>query len=196
MFGYPKDVTLNDGTSVLLDVKQVEDLDESARFFAKMHPEDSLYLRRDVSKREILEERANELRDGRAFRLAAFIGNEMIGEASLYHPIYGWTQHVAEMRVLVPGKFQGNGLGKILIQEIFCNAVRLKYAVIEAYIIQEQQKVIAMLKRMGFKEIGVLKNHALDVKNRKHHVVIMTFNVDAMWKDLSDYYHSFEIYKT
>ena len=196
MSEYPKTVNLKDGESVLLDIKKAEDLEQSARFFSKMHPEDRVYLRRDVSKREILEERSHELQDGRAFRLAAFIDDEMIGEASLYRPLYGWTQHVAEMRVLVPREFQNRGLGKLLVQEIFCNAVRLKYSTIEAYVIQEEIKVNAMLKRMGFKEIGVLKNHALDVNNEKHHVVIMTFNVEAMWKDLSDYYHSFEIYKT
>jgi RimJ/RimL family protein N-acetyltransferase len=196
MAEYPKTVKLKDELKVSIDVKRKEDIEQSRQFFTLMPPEDRLYLRRDVTSQEVLEERARELDDGRAFRLAAYLNEEMIGEASLYRPLYGWTRHVSEMRVVVARQHQGKGLGKALVKEIFCNAIRLKYSVIEANVIEKDTRVLAMLEKIGFRREGVLKNQAMDFYGKKHNIIIMTFNVDDMWKDLSEYYHSFEIYKT
>jgi len=193
---YPKTVTLKDGLKVHIDVKRKENIEQSRTFFTNMPPEDRLYLRRDVTSQEVLEERVRELEDGRAFRLATYVNDEMIGEATLYRPLYGWTRHVAEMRVVVARQHQNKGLGKTLIREIFCNAVRLKYSIVEANVIEEDTKVQVLLERIGFRREGVLRNQAMDFYGKKHNIVVMSFNVEDMWKDLSEYYHSFEIYKT
>ncbi|MBN2431280.1 MAG: GNAT family N-acetyltransferase [Acidobacteria bacterium] len=196
MSEYPKTVTLKDGLKVLMDVKRQENIEQSRIFFTSMPPEDRLYLRRDVTSQKVLEERARELADGRAFRLATYVNDEMIGEANLDRPLYGWTRHVAEMRVVVARQHQGKGVGKALIREIFSNAVRLKYTIVEANVIEEDTKVLDLLERIGFHREGVLRNQAMDFYGKKHNIVVMSFNVDDMWKDLSEYYHSFEIYKT
>jgi len=193
---YPKTVKLRDDTSIIFDIKRSEDMEQARRFFSRLTPEDRLHLRRDVTRQEVLEERARELADGRAFRLAALVGHEMVAEASIYRSLYGWSSHVGEVRVVVAHDYQGIGLGRYITKEIFLNALCLNYSILEGYIVEKDTAIIKIFEKLGFTNAGVLLNHAIDLNNEKHNLVIMKFDVDRMWRDLTDYYHSFEIYKT
>lgn len=187
---YPLNVVLNDGREITVVVKERENIDEMALFFSSLAPEDRLFLRRDVTQKEVLEERARELEAGSVFRLAAYDGERFIGEASLYRRPYSWNHHVGEMRMIIARDFQRAGVGSVLARELFLNAVGLNYRIIEAMMLTDDSAAIRCVEKLGFKEACVLKGYATDIRGAKRDLLLMTFSTDDMWDQLRDVYDS------
>jgi hypothetical protein len=116
---YPKTVCLNDGTEVLLRPIQQDDLDRSHRFFLTLPEEDRLHLKIDVTDRESVAIRMEPSDALDHWRLVALSGDEIIGDATLDQPRYGWRQHTAEIRCNIAHPFQSRGLGSIMLRELF-----------------------------------------------------------------------------
>lgn len=190
---YPLNVALNDGRNITVVVKERENIDEMAKFFSSLAPEDRLFLRRDVTQREVLEERARELESGAVFRLAAYDGERIIGEASLYRRPYSWNHHVGEMRIIIARDFQRAGVGSVLARELFLNAVSLNYRIVEAFMLTDDSAALRCVEKLGFKEECILKGHATDIRGAKRDLVVMTFSTDEMWDQLREVYDSLDL---
>lgn len=192
MSEYPKSLTLKDGRTVTVVAEQRQDLEEARRFFSRLPEEDRLFLGRDLTCEEGLDARERALRDGRVFRLAVHAGGELVGEATLHHPLYGWTRHVAEMQVVVAPEYRQYGLGRLLTRELFHTAIRLHYSILDAYVLEENTALIHLVEHLGFHHQGVLRNHAIDLEGRRHHLAILSFDAESMWQELREAFRTEE----
>jgi hypothetical protein len=82
--GYPETVRLQTGTTVTLKPMVKEDADRLYAFFARAPREDRLFLRDDVSKREVIEAWARELDYDKVLPLLAVVGDNIVGDATLH----------------------------------------------------------------------------------------------------------------
>ena len=78
-----KDVTLKDGTAVHIREMTPDDVDRSLRFFLTLPQEDRIYLRRDVTDREVIVQRIREIRSGAVRRIVATLGDGIVADGSL-----------------------------------------------------------------------------------------------------------------
>jgi len=79
-----KEVVLKDGSKVSLGFLVKEDFELSLDFFRKMPDGERLFLRRDVTKREILQERITEVEAGYSTVIAAADAERIVGDALLF----------------------------------------------------------------------------------------------------------------
>ena len=177
MSSYPKTIELKDGTSILVRPMTDRDLDRSFDFFRRLPEEDRLFLRVDVTNREVLERRMHP--DGwdeeSCFRIVAEEGGEIIADATLCRPKHGWTSHTATLRYIIDRGFRHKGLASILVRELFVAAVREGVEKAEVEIMEDNVGAIKSVEKLGFKREGVLKDFVTDIKGRKHNLVILSY---------------------
>ena len=94
--------------------------------FARALPEhDLLFLRRDISQEPAIDDWISELKSGEIVTILAVEGGRIVGYATIHRSLLRWTAHVAELRVMVAESARGLGLGRVLTQEAFANALAM-----------------------------------------------------------------------
>ena len=82
--GYPKKVRLQSGTSVTIRPMVKEDADKLYAFFSRVPREDRLFLRDDVSIRDVIDSWTQELDYEKVLPLVAEVGGNIVGDATLH----------------------------------------------------------------------------------------------------------------
>lgn len=179
MASYPKEFKLKDGSNITIRPMTDLDLQKSFEFFKKMHPEDRLFLRTDVTKKDVVARRVNP--DGcdreTCIRLVVEKDGEIIADATLCRPKHGWTCHTGRMRYIISKDYQRKGLGTILARELFVAAVRENIEKIEVEIMEDNIAAIKSVERLGFLREGLLREFVTDINGDKHNLVIMSYFV-------------------
>ena len=183
---YPKTFHLKDGTSVELRLMTKDDFDGLLAFFRELPEDDRMFLKEDVTEPSVIQTWIRRLDYDSVIPILAFIGDEVVGDATLHMQSHGWMRHVGEIRLVVSRNHQRKGIGTLLARELFYNAVRRGLSKIEALAIEDQIGAIKSLERLGFKQEGLLQDYVLDMKGRKHNLVILTHNADELWKRMED----------
>jgi RimJ/RimL family protein N-acetyltransferase len=183
---YPKTVCLNDGTEVLLRPIQQDDLDRSHRFFLTLPEEDRLHLKIDVTDRESVAIRMEPSDALDHWRLVALSGDEIIGDATLDQPRYGWRQHTAEIRCNIAHPFQSRGLGSIMLRELFQEATRRGVEKLYAMVTEAQHAAIRILESLGFQREATLQDHRHTLHGELEDVVVMTVSIADVWRRMED----------
>ncbi len=173
MAGFFKEPTLRDGRVLGLKYTGREDFEPSLEFFRSLPVEERLYLRRDVTKREIVEERIAEIEKDLATGIVAVVDERIVGDALLFVMPHGWSRHTGEVRLLVDPDYRGHGLGTILAREIFILAVKKDLKKLESCVMETQEGAKRMLERLGFVQEGVLEGFVNDLKGREHDLILM-----------------------
>jgi RimJ/RimL family protein N-acetyltransferase len=179
MSSYPKTFNLKDGNEVFVRELTPDDLERSFTFFNKLPLEDRLFLRVDVTKREVVERRMKQEGCDRevCYRLVAEKSDEIIADATLCIPAHGWSTHTATIRFIVAKDLRNKGLASILVRELFVAAVKRGIEKIEVEVIEDNAAGIRSVQKLGFKQEGMLREFVKDVKGRNHNLVIMSYFV-------------------
>ena len=118
-----KTIHLKDGTGVMIRDLRDDDVERSLAFFQALPPADRIYLRNDVTRREVIEERIRKMSTGKILRLVAISdGDQIVADGSLESEGYAWKDHVAELRLIVAAAFQRKSLGMLLARELYLQA--------------------------------------------------------------------------
>src|SRR5437868_6368995 len=88
---YPRRLTLKGRKAVQVRPMTFEDADALHRFFCGIPEEDLLFLRRDVTDRDVIEAWATDVAMGRTVTLLAEREGKIVGEASVHHSHVPWT---------------------------------------------------------------------------------------------------------
>lgn len=171
--GLHKELTLSDGRTVVLRETVRDDFEMSIAFFRRLPEKERLYLRRDVTKRQIIEERYDEMEKGLSLGIVAVAGERIVGDGLLYSVPYGWSRAAGELRLVIDTEYRGCGLGTIMAREIFILAVKKDLRKLECCVMETQQGQKRMLEKLGFVEEGVLKEFATDLRGRPHDLILM-----------------------
>jgi len=176
--GYPKTARLLTGTTVTLRPMVKEDAGKLYAFFARVPHEDRIFLRDDLSKREVIEAWARELDYEKVLPLLALVGDNIVGDATLHRRKAGWTSHVGKVRVVIEKDYRGKGLGTALLEELISFAKRAGLELLVAEGVMEYQKeALAALKPLGFETGAVLYNYMKDQGGKEHNLVVMVKNL-------------------
>jgi N-acetylglutamate synthase-like GNAT family acetyltransferase len=108
-----------------IEMRSPESADADAiQAFAKDLPgHDLLYLRRDITKRPVVEAWLAGVADGSVQSLLAVSSGKIVGTSALVLDKKPWPPHVGEIGVLVGDAARGKGVGCLLIQETFALAL-------------------------------------------------------------------------
>lgn len=184
---YPKNFRTKDNLEITLRQMVKDDEPELIKFFQKLPETDRMYLRDDVSKPETIKKWVKNLNYERVFPVLAFLGEQIIGDATLHRENFGWKQHIGEIRIVIAPDFRKKGIGIILAREIYYLALKIGLKKLIAEMMADQIDAIKVFDRLGFVQEAVLSEHVIDAKGKLHNLVIMTNNVEALWQKIKDY---------
>ena len=175
---------LKDGSEILIREMRKDDIDRSLAFFRALPGEDRAYLRRDVTNREIVGRRIQELKSSRIMRLVAVVDEQIVADGSLELEAQGWEEHLAEIRLIVARPFQRRGLGTLMARELYLLAAGKKVEEIIVKIMGPQVGVQDIFKRLGFRPETVLHDYVRDVGGTKQDLIVMRCNLEELWQKL------------
>jgi L-amino acid N-acyltransferase YncA len=156
--------------------------------FAQALPEhDLLFLRRDITKPEALEPWLRGLQRGTITTIVAEADGAVQGYSSLDRGEVDWSPHVAELRVLVAPDLRGKGLGRLLIQEAFAQALSMGIEKITAQMTLDQKAAISSFEELGFRPEALLRDQVKSRTGEKHDLVILSHDVARFGEQLTAY---------
>jgi RimJ/RimL family protein N-acetyltransferase len=184
---YPRRLTLKGRKAVQVRPMAYEDADALHRFFTGIPEEDLLFLRRDVTDRDVIESWAEGVAADNTFTLLAERGGTVVGEASIHRSQVPWTAHVGEIRVVVDAEHRSLGLGTALVQAIFLEALRRGIEKIVAEMTPDQKGAINVFQKLGFRVEGLFRDHVRDRRGEKHDLVVMAHEVHDAGEQLAQW---------
>ena len=192
-----KTVHLKDGSEVLIRDLREDDVERSLDFFCGLPAADRIYLRNDVTKREVIEERIRCLRTGKCFRLVAVDSEgRIVADGSLESAGYAWRDHAAELRLIVATSYQRKSLGMLLARELYLHAASKGVEEIVANVMAPQKAARKIVERLGFKKQAVLKHFVKDTEGRKHDMIIMRCKLQDVLDELEAYVERYDWQRT
>lgn len=156
--------------------------------FARKLPEhDLLFLRRDITQDAALDDWLGEIATGEITTVLAFEGSDVVGYATIQRSQLRWTAHVAELRVLVAESMRGHGLGRLLTQEAFANALGLGIEKMVAQMTLDQKGAISTFEGLGFRPEALLRDQVKDRDGNKHDMLVLSHDVARFESQRSAY---------
>ncbi|MFQ5605132.1 MAG: GNAT family N-acetyltransferase [bacterium] len=193
MAEYPKIVTLKDNSELTLRLMVKEDLDALLEFYRSIPEENRQFLRIDVTDRKKVERRFGNLDYVHVYPILAFDENKIIGIATIFKAEMGWKRHLGEVRVLIVPNYRRNGLGTILVRELFFYALKAKIHKLQAEMVEAQESAITAFERFGFRKEATLRKHVTDTHGKRENLIIMTLDIEDYWYLMEDHIGDFDI---
>ncbi len=182
---YPASGTVG-GKRVTLRLMDADDGDAVLAFARGLPEHDLLFLRRDITQPEQVETWVQRIETGVATSLLVLDGDEGIaGYATVDRNDLPWSQHVAELRVLVGPALRGRGIGRLLTEEAFRIALGMGVDKIIGQMTVDQHEAIAVFRSLGFQPEALLRDHVKDRAGEKHDLVILSHDVAAAQRTMA-----------
>ena len=182
-----KKVKLKDGSEVLIRQLREDDINRSFAFFRALPEEDRAYLRVDVTKRDVVEERIRAMESGKTLRLVAVIDDQIVADGALELAAHGWTKHVAELRLIVARPYQHKGLGMLMARELYGLAATNKVEEVIVEMMRPQVAAMTIFKSLGFHQEAILPDYVRDIRGKKQDLVLMRCDLESLWQALEDH---------
>jgi L-amino acid N-acyltransferase YncA len=176
---YPIQFGARDGKQVTIRLMEPSDIDKISEFANRLPADDLLFLRMDITDRNVVQQWIENIKNGTTVTLLAEIDGELAAYASLHQDQARWTRRVGEMRINASPRFRGYGLGKRLTAELFDLARSLGLKKITAQMTPDQSAARAAFERLGFQVEAVLTDWVEDRNGRPRDLLIMTHEVDG-----------------
>ncbi|MFT3800369.1 MAG: GNAT family protein [Burkholderiaceae bacterium] len=183
---YPREVA-GDGATVELRLLAAGDADALKAFIATLSDHDLLFLTRDITHPKVIEAWVEAAADGRVKSLLAWQDGKVVGCTALVTHQLSWSSHVGEIRVLLAPALRGKGLGRVLIQECFAQALELGLAKLCVQMTTDQHAAIAGFEGIGFRAEAVFRNHVRDRQGRQHDLAVLSHDVAEVQSRMEAY---------
>ena len=182
----PRDAEFDGGH---IHLRMMRPGDEAAVLaFARAIPaHDLLFLRRDITQLDVVEDWLRDIESGDALTILAKRNGTVIGYGTIHRDSLSWSAHVAELRVLVSAEFRGKGLGRLLTQEAFKSALASGIEKMVARMTLDQKGAIATFESLGFRPEALLKDHVKDRDGELHDLIMMSHRVSDFQRTLETY---------
>jgi L-amino acid N-acyltransferase YncA len=171
---YPKTVTLEDGTQIILRPLLKDDEPALLEYFLNLPPEDRLCLKEDVTDPKVIENWIYELDYDNVLPLIATHNGRIVGDATLHFSPIGWTKHQGELRLTTDPRYRVKGLGTLLVQNLIDIATHLGLEQLSVEIPPMLDKAFYLFEKMGFKEVANLQGFVRDMEGNESDLVLMT----------------------
>ncbi len=179
--GFPQHLTLRDGAAIVIRPLDATDAPAVLKFYRSLPEEDRLFLRDDVTKPEWLRRFVGRVESGEVVSLIAERDGKVVGEATLYRALHGWTVHVAELRVAIAPTMRRSGLGTALAHELVRLATRMGVEKMMIQVVENQVGARKMFRKLGFKQEAVLRGHVKDIHGMKRDLIVGANDISHIW---------------
>jgi L-amino acid N-acyltransferase YncA len=179
--GFPQTVSLRDGTPVTVRPLAAADAKGLLEFYRSLPEEDRLFLKDDVTKPDWSRRFVAAVESGEVVSLVAERGGKVVAEATLYHPLHGWSRHVGEIRVSVAPTLRRDGLGTTLARELVKVATRTGVEKMVIEVVENQVGARKMFRKLGFRQEAVLHGHVKDITGAKRNLILASSDVSHIW---------------
>lgn len=180
----PRDVSLSDGTPLRLRLLTSSDKDALLGFTRTLSDHDKLFLRTDVTNPGVIDGWLDNIEQGRTVTVAAEREGAVVGYGSLHFSNTPWSQHVGELRVVIGESVRGKGLGRVLTEAIFAQALSRGIEKMVAQMTVDQRGAIATFEELGFKPEALLRDHVRDQRGDKHDLLVYSHDVRTFQSQL------------
>ena len=175
------------GVDVTLAYMSSLDAEPVLRFAKGLEEHDLLFLRRDITQLDVVEDWLRDIESGDALTILAKRGATVVGYGTIHRDSLSWSAHVAELRVLVAADYRGKGLGRLLTQEAFRAALRSGIEKMVARMTLDQKGAISTFESLGFRPEALLKDHVKDRQGGLHDLIMMSHRVADFQRTLETY---------
>lgn len=177
---YPREIVLRSGARLLLRPMVPSDAECLWEFFQRIPPEDRMFFRQDVSRRETVQRWADALDYRRILPVLAWQDGRVVGDATLHRRTSGWMQRVGVVRIQIAPECRHMGLGTAMIRELrhLGEKARLRYLMAE--VIEEQAAALAAFEKMGFARAAVYRDFVNDQGGGLHNLVVLLYAMPSV----------------
>jgi L-amino acid N-acyltransferase YncA len=176
---YPRTVACG-GAQVEIARMTGADRDALVAFVGTLPAHDLLFVPRDLGHPKVVEAWMRSLDTDEVTSLVARHDGAMVGCTALVVDELSWSRHVGELRVLVSPAWRGRGLGRLLVQECFAQALERGLSKIVAQMTVDQQAAIAVFEQLGFRAEALLARHVAGRDGTMHDLVLLSHDVAAV----------------
>jgi L-amino acid N-acyltransferase YncA len=176
--GFPKPLTLDDGTSVVLRPLQPGDEEALLSFFQSVPESERYWLREDVSDPEVIHRWVQDLDYDRVLPLIAERDRAIVADATLHRRGYGARHFLGELRLVVSPAYRGRGLGYSLLTELMDIAQASGLERLEAEIVAGAQTAAAeAIEQIGFEQVAILPDHLRGPDGARHDLTLFVYSL-------------------
>jgi len=176
---FPKQLKLSDGTDVTIRRMEPGDQDKMLSFASRLPEEDLLFLRTDITDKQVVKQWAENIKNGQTVTLLAEVNGEIAAYASVHLEQARWTRRIGEIRINGGQRFRGRGLGRRLTAEIFELARTLGLKKLTAMMTPDQVAARAAFERLGFRVEAVLADWVEDRGGHVRDMLVMTHDLEG-----------------
>jgi len=155
---YRKVKTLADGSRLLLRPLQKEDKQALADLFRRASREDLEWFRSDAADPKVVETWVDHLDYRRVFPLVAFVGDQLVGDATLHFGEH-YHSHMAWVRIFLDQAYRRRGIGTLMVQSLIEIARRVGLQQLYGEIVTPQQQLIKGFLDLGFRVEVTLRDY-------------------------------------
>ena len=184
---YQKEVSLKDGTKILLRPMVPTDKEALYEFFKAVSEEEARYLRDDVKSRLLIESWAKNLDYNRTLPILALKGDLIIGDATINRRQFGWKWHLGTVRIFVHNEYRNLGLGEIMVGELVQIAYKLGIEKLVLEIPDTNTAVINTFTKAGFHRAALIPNMVKDRQNMPVDLAVMMRDIKPPLDESYDY---------
>jgi L-amino acid N-acyltransferase YncA len=159
-----------DDTTALLD------------FFARVPEDERTFFKEEVLDRDTVQSWLESPRGRRG--IACGDDGRVIGYAAVVR-LPGWSDHVAELRLVVDPGARGRGLGRALARWALLQALDCGLRKLFVEVVADQQGAVAMFTALGFQAEGLLRDHVRDRRGELRDLVLLAHPVDDQWSAMA-----------
>jgi L-amino acid N-acyltransferase YncA len=167
-------VALKDGRSVTIRNLSEDDRGALTLFGQALPKNDILYLEDDFTHPEIITRLANAANAENWRQIVAVTDEGVIVGYTAALRLPGWSNHVANIRLIVQPDYRRSALGMHLAQAIVEAARELGATKVTVDMLAALTAGQAIFSRLGFAVEGQLARHAIDRDGNLHDIVIMS----------------------
>jgi RimJ/RimL family protein N-acetyltransferase len=167
---YPRTI---EGGLVLRPLEAADEA-ELIQFFKRMPVDERQLFKDDVTKPEVIHGWIRKLNYSNILPLMVFKDRRIVADATLHRDKHGWSRHVAEVRVSLDPEFRGKGLARMLLEEFIEIGPSLNIAILNAFVLDVQREARDLVEAVGFLQVAVLPQHAIDLAGVVHDVLVYT----------------------
>ena len=172
---YPRQVSLRNGLRLVFRPMAPGDVDCLWAFFQVIPPEDKMFFRQDVGRREVVQRWADTLDYESVLPILALEGERVVGDATLHRQKAGWKQRIGVVRIQIAPDYRHLGLGTAMIRELRHLGEKAALRYLMAEVLEEQVAAVRAFEKLGFQRAAVYRQFANDQKGHLHDLVILLY---------------------
>lgn len=180
----PLEVSLRDGTAVVIGLLGPSAREELMRFYGALPEPDRMVLKDDVTTKGWADRFLQKVAAGEVLSLVARKGDQIIAEGSLYRAQHGWMRHVGEIRATIAPAFRRQGLGLSLIALLVRIATDFGIEKLVVQTMESQAGTRQIMEKLGFRVEATLPRHVTDLGGHKRDLILMTCDVSQIWASM------------